>query len=247
VSSAGLGSAAPVVSLLWHDLDTDPRSDRELDAILDATERARAERFAFPQLRRRYRVGRAVLRSLLGAWMDRPPARVAFALGPQGKPTLRSGPAFNVSHSGGQLLIGITPSGRLGVDVELLRPIDDLAATARHSFAVDEREGLLALPAAEQARGFLSIWTRKEALIKALGGGLSIPLQAFSVSRPNGAMAASGAGLASTLIRLELPGEHAADWCVASCAGAAGTLAAIALDVPACEVRRLALEELPQR
>lgn len=215
------------LQLLSHDLDADPRDDRDLDAVLDPAERARAARFAFPHLQRRYRVGRATLRCALGAWTGQPPGSLVFELGPQGKPALPGGPAFNVSHAAGRLLLAIAPQGRLGVDIELLHPVEDLEAIARHNFADDEREAVLATPTADRDRAFLEIWTRKEALIKALGGGLSIPLQAFSVCL------ATNPG--SLLHRLDLPGETPADWClraVSDVPGAPEAVAALALDVP---------------
>lgn len=215
------------VDLLSHDLDADPRDDRDLNALLDPAERARAARFAFPGLRRRYRVGRAVLRCALGAWTGQCPASLVFESGPQGKPALPGGPAFNVSHAAGRLLLAIAPQGRLGIDIELLRRVEDLEGIARHNFADDEREALLARPIAGRDRAFLELWTRKEALIKALGGGLSIPLQAFSVSLAP----ASG----SLLRRLELPGESSADWClraVTDVPGASDAIAALAIDAP---------------
>jgi 4'-phosphopantetheinyl transferase len=225
----------PVVHLLSHDLDTDPRDDRALDALLDPSERACAARFSFPHLQRRYRVGRATLRCALGAWTGRPPASLVFDYGPEGKPVLPGGPAFNVSHSEGQWLLGVTPHGRLGIDVELLRPVIDLAALARHSFAADECAAVLAVPPAGRDRAFLEIWTRKEALVKALGGGLSIPLKAFSV-----ALAETPGSL---LERLALEGEEVGDWCVRPVSGLSGdpaVVAALALDAPEIELAWLA-------
>ncbi|MCC5870723.1 MAG: hypothetical protein JJU27_19665, partial [Gammaproteobacteria bacterium] len=140
------------VAVLTHDLGTDPRSDEALDAVLDPTERARAERFVFPPLRRRYRVTHAVLRCALGHWVGQPPGALRFEIGPHGKPALPGGPAFNLSHSANRLLLGITATGRLGIDVELLRPIDELEAMARRNFAADECAILMACPEAERSR-----------------------------------------------------------------------------------------------
>ena len=212
------------IALLAHDLDTDPRIDGELDALLDATERARAERFAFPILRRRYRVAHAVLRCALGRWTGQPPASLQFERGPEGKPTLPGGPAFNLSHSANRLLLGISDAERLGVDVEVLRLIDDLEGMARHNFAADECAAVLACPQAERSEAFLRVWTRKEAMIKALGGGLSIPLQSFSVSTRE--------VCDNALKRLDQPGEHSAAWCVRGIDGVAGCVAALAVDAP---------------
>ena len=225
------------VHLLAYDLDADPRDESELDGLLDAAERDRAGRFFFPLLRRRYRVGRAALRCLLGAWTERAPTSFVFATGPQGKPTLAGGPSFNVSHCEGTLIIGITDHGRLGIDVELLRPVEDVDLLARRNFSADEIAAVLAAPETERQRAFLTIWTRKEALIKALGGGLSIPLKSFSVSL------AEGPG--NALQRLELEGESLAEWCICPVTGSPGmpdAVAALALDAPSCKIEWLPSE-----
>ncbi len=216
--------ASARIALVSHDLDTDPRTDGELDVLLDAAERALAERFAFPALRRRYRVAHAVLRCALAHWTGQAPASLRLEIDPQGKPAVRGGPAFNLSHSANRLLLGITDAGRLGVDVEVLRPIDDLEGMARHNFATDECEAVLACPQAERPGAFLKVWTRKEAMIKALGGGLSIPLQSFSVSTRD--------VCDNALKRLDYPGEQSAAWCVRGVDGVAGCTAALALDAP---------------
>lgn len=213
------------IQLLSHDLDADPRSDAELDALLTMDERARAERFAFARLRRRYRVGRAVLRCALARITGGPPAGLAFVSGPQGKPALADGPAFNLSHSEGLLLLGVAAEGRLGVDVECPRRLDDLEGLARYSFADDECRAVLALDEAAREQAFLQTWTRKEALLKALGGGLSLPLKACSVRL--------GSPSGSLLARLDLPGERVADWWLRPVEGLpGGAVAAVALDRP---------------
>ncbi len=216
------------IQLLSHDLDADPRSDLDLDALLSREECARAERFAFPRLRRRYRVGRAVLRCVLARVTGRPPAALVFSHGAQGKPALAHGPSFNLSHSEGVLLLGVSGHGRLGVDVECLRRLDDLVALAHYSFAADECRAVLALTGEAREQAFFETWTRKEALLKALGGGLSLPLKACSV--------ALGAPAGTLLARLELPGERLADWWLRPVEGLPeGAVGAVALDRPGVE------------
>jgi 4'-phosphopantetheinyl transferase len=68
------------------------------------------------------------------------------------------------------------------VDIELLRPIDDARDVAARFFSRAEADALDALPGDAVIRGFLSCWTRKEAYVKAVGDGLSMPLDSFSVS-----------------------------------------------------------------
>jgi len=87
---------------------------------------------------------------------------------------------FNLSHTGALAALVVTEGVDIGVDVELADPVkEDIAG---RFFSVPEQKALAALPEAEQTRGFHRCWTRKEALVKALGDGLSAPLDGFAVS-----------------------------------------------------------------
>ena len=170
----------PLGIQLWlADLDS-PVDDA--DHWLDEAEQARAARFVFEADRRRYRAAHVAMRWVLAQRFRLPP-RAALALGPHGKPRL-PGPAtgsFNLSHAGGWALIGARTGGEIGVDLELLRPIDDLDGMSRHHLAREELDELSAAPDAEAAnRAFLSGWTRKEACVKALGSGLSVAPDTFA-------------------------------------------------------------------
>lgn len=158
-----------------------------LRPLLDPEELRAAERFVRADDRRRFVVGRGLLRWFLGAYLRREPASVPIQVNPYGKPeTQPSGAAekieFNVSHSGEIVLLAFARGRRVGVDVELVRPelvSDSIMATA---FSAAERQAVQASPAGARARAFFACWTRKEAYIKALGYGLSLPLGSFDVS-----------------------------------------------------------------
>jgi 4'-phosphopantetheinyl transferase len=154
-------------------------------ASLSPDERARAERFQFERHRAQFVLARGALRDLLGRYLDTPPAALRFRYGPQGKPDL-AWPAgelrFNLSHSHELALIALARGAELGVDVEQQAPMRDEAAVARQVFADEELAALAALPPDQRSAGFFNAWTRKEALIKARGEGLSLPLREFAVS-----------------------------------------------------------------
>ncbi|MFN0098285.1 MAG: 4'-phosphopantetheinyl transferase family protein [Gemmatimonadaceae bacterium] len=164
---------------------TRPPTAADLDSLSEL-ERTRAGRFASDILRFRWLGAHVVLRRVLAAALDVPPAAITYAKGPQGKPALahpeRTGLEFNLSDSGDQALIAVSRHGPLGVDVEACRPLSDLAAVATSHFAADERAPLLALPQTEQHAAFYRIWTRKEAYLKALGEGLGYGLGRFAVT-----------------------------------------------------------------
>jgi 4'-phosphopantetheinyl transferase len=91
-------------------------------------------------------------------------------------------PAFNLSHSSELAVVAVTRGRRVGIDVEHLRQSEQLAQIARRYFAPAEQRQLEAFPAGEFLYGFFSCWVRKEAYLKALGEGLRIPLDSFSVN-----------------------------------------------------------------
>jgi 4'-phosphopantetheinyl transferase len=158
-----------------------------LVSVLSADERTRAARFVFARDRRRFVVTRACLRTLLGRLSGDSPAAIQFAYGPHGKPALApdgSGPAahFSVSHSEDLALIALGAGQPLGVDLEAVRPIADLEQIATRFFTPAEARTIATVPPAQRTLAFLLCWTRKEAFAKALGGGLSVPLDSYQVA-----------------------------------------------------------------
>ncbi len=161
------------------DVPTEP-----FEPLLSADERERAERFRFDAHRRRFVVARGTLRRFLGAEIGRDPASLRFVLGPRGKPSLADAPdlQFNVSHSVDLALVACTRGRRVGVDLEQVVPLDDLLGMARRTFSRAETAALEAIPEADRLLAFHLAWTRKEAFVKAVGDGLSFPLDSFDVS-----------------------------------------------------------------
>jgi 4'-phosphopantetheinyl transferase len=163
-------------------------------SLLSPDERARGERFRFARDRAHFVSGRAELRRRLSGVVGADPRRIEFSYGVAGKPSCAtSGLEFNLSHSDDLAVLAIAHGANvhLGIDVEVPRPnhdhLDELVA--RRFFAPGEVRGLLALPASERQAAFFRCWTRKEALLKALGGGLSLPLDDFEVTFKAGAPA----------------------------------------------------------
>jgi 4'-phosphopantetheinyl transferase len=196
------------------------------DASLSEDERARADRFLFPSLRTDFVLARGLLRALLARSCGAAPAEVRFTYGPQGKPALANDPRirFNLSHSGGVAVYAIARDLDLGVDVEQHRPMPDLESIARRFFSPREQADLIALPPGLRHAGFFDCWVRKEAYIKALGLGLSLPLDRFSVSvAPDQAP--------SLLEVAGAPGEPR-EWTLAAFSPRPGYHAALAIRVP---------------
>ena len=151
--------------------------------MLAPDEAARAARFHFDRDRRRYIVARGTLRRLLEQYLNIDARLITMRNGPQGKPNLVGDALqFNVSHSGGVGLFAFCRDAAVGVDVEQIRPMADALALAGRFFAPEEQEMLSRAPADARDAVFFRVWTCKEAFIKALGEGLSHPLDAFSVA-----------------------------------------------------------------
>ena len=158
-----------------------------MSQILSCAEQQKAEKFKFDKDRVKYVIAHAALRNILAGYLEVDPAQLEFREGPHGKPqlvlTARSEPLnFNLSHSHEHALIAVTFERQIGVDIEFIKRDFHWQEVAERFFAPGEIARLRVLPQEQQKRGFFTCWTRKEAYIKAKGGGLSIPLQDFEVS-----------------------------------------------------------------
>ncbi len=146
-------------------------------------ERRRAKRFLAREHADAFVCVRSALRGLLGAYLGCFPSQPVLAAGRWGKPHLADSPLrFNLSHSGEWAVFAFATGREIGVDVEQVRADRDLIPIAHRFFAPSEVECLSCLSASEQVEAFYRIWTRKEAVIKAHGAGLSLPLDSFAVS-----------------------------------------------------------------
>jgi 4'-phosphopantetheinyl transferase len=164
-----------------------PEVLQRLGAALAPAEKSRAARFVFPEGRGDFIAARGILRELLGAYLQRPPASLEFEYGPRGKPALRPGDTgvsirFSLSHSQGLALYALACRREVGIDLELVQPDFGGEAVAERFFSASELKELRALPRELRAEGFFTCWTRKEAYVKARGDGLQIPLDSFDVS-----------------------------------------------------------------
>lgn len=158
------------------------------EAVLAPSEVQRAQRIQCLQTRQMSLFSRANLRRLLAQYIGIQPAAITFSYGTQGKPLLQTSKSnsvsFNVSHSGDKCVIAFSRHSMLGVDVEAYRQIEDAREIAHQFFTADECESLVSVPTSESSRMFLTYWTRKEAVLKATGLGLQLPLDSFQVNFP---------------------------------------------------------------
>jgi 4'-phosphopantetheinyl transferase len=167
-------------------LEVEAAKLRLLETRLAPDERLRAGRFLREEPRRNFVASRAALRAILGRYLDIVSADVAIAYGSNGKPCLadpaaKSGLKFNLAHSGGLGLVAVAQGCEIGVDVEMLRHVEHWQQTAARYFHPAETEAILAADPEQRNEPFLRCWTRKEAILKALGSGLGHSLDSFAV------------------------------------------------------------------
>jgi 4'-phosphopantetheinyl transferase len=136
----------------------------------------------------RMRNTRGLLRFLLGHYLQMSPAKIQFEKGQYGKPFYqhKSHLCFNVSHSKQYATVAINYQNDIGVDIEAIRPLENITTLAQRIFSESEQAYLFSLSADTQLSGFYKLWTRKEAVIKTNGEGLHATLATISTTDLNG-------------------------------------------------------------
>jgi 4'-phosphopantetheinyl transferase len=176
--------------LAFPDQIGDHRLLLEYDKLLADNERAKQARFHFASDRHRYLVTRVLVRTVLSRYASVDPRDWIFATNDFGRPYVANtseairGLSFNVSHTNGLILVGVTKGAALGVDVENTGVREVYTGIADRYFSTIEVADLRSLPKPQQHKRFFDIWTLKESYIKARGMGLAIPLDAFSFHFP---------------------------------------------------------------
>lgn len=168
------------VALTVHDIGAylGPAPQRIPDDVrraLTPEDAARAERFARHDDRVRSLLSRHLVRTALSARIGCDPRTLTYGSNAHGKPRLErpgeTGVEFNMSHAGRHVAVAVADAP-VGVDIEEVRPTDDLDAVALLQFLPDERAWVVDGGESGKAARFFAVWTRKEALAKAIGCGL---------------------------------------------------------------------------
>lgn len=157
--------------------------------VLSADERVRHDAFHFQQDRDLYLCAHALLRHALSTYTRIHPSSLRFKRDPFGKPTLVSStggdtPQFNLTHTKGLAACIIAGTRSCGIDLELVQQKAELLNIADHLFTAEEVEQLQRLSGERRCEHFFSLWTLKEALLKAYGCGLQQPLNSFGFRFP---------------------------------------------------------------
>lgn len=221
-----------VIHILRARLSAPPLGIEALSDLVTAEERRRAAAFHQAADAHRHLIGRGVARLVLGGLLQRDPASLPLAISSFGKPSIPGGPSFNIAHSGDEILVAVADGGRLGVDVEAIRPLDDLFGLARASFVPPEVEALQLVRADERLRHFYRVWARKEAMLKALGVGIGSLASVQVCGDPL---------TDNALVQMTLPGEDPTGWVIRPVDCGADVEAAVAWDRPLAAVELIPL------
>ena len=198
-----------------------------LDSLLNNLsydEVSRANKFRFEKDRSVYITAKYLLRTLLGQYLNVDPKKIVFEYSEFDRPSYLNNIAldFNVSHSGNQIIIGFAKNLTIGVDIEKIKNNFDPLELAENFFSKEEIEALSETNESEKFQAFYRCWTRKESFIKAVGEGLSYPLDSFAVTMNDNENA--------KFIKIDNTQEAKRNWRLYSFIPAKGYIAAITTD-----------------
>jgi 4'-phosphopantetheinyl transferase len=167
---------------VWRCDLSKPPSDESL-WMLSGPERGRAQRFLREPDRHSFIGAHVALRRLLAAQLAQAPEALEFATGPFGKPFLDGHEPlrFNLSHSHPVALVALSRHCEVGIDIEKICDLPDADELVQHHFSAHEQQAWSLLSEPHRPAAFYSAWSRKEACVKALGWGLSMPLETVEV------------------------------------------------------------------
>jgi len=225
---------APREVHLWAIELDEPAAVEPARQLLSPDEQERADRFRFEKHRRRFTLGRAAQRQILAGYLAAEAAELVFDYSPLGKPSLAepwsvSGLCFNLSNSHELALLAVTQCGPCGVDVEYLHRRCDHAGLAERYFSPPERIAVLSHAEPDRRDAFFRCWTRKEAMLKATGTGLTFPLDRFVVTL--------GRGETPRVVSIEGDAARGAAWRLAHLEPGQDYFAALASEHPIGEIR----------
>ncbi len=201
---------------------------------LSADETERAYKFKFEKHQNRFKAGRGALRQIFAPYLRANPVDLRFDYSTNGKPVLTgdlasTGLHFNLAHSEDVALVAVTHIGNVGVDVERVRPVDNVDHLVARFFSARENEVFQKVPDAEKPAAFFNLWTRKEALLKATGEGITRALSLVEVSFLPGESA--------RLLAIAGDTAKAAEWSLRDFSPAKGFAGAVAIQAQNIQVQ----------
>lgn len=173
---------------VWRaDFDRERSFVQAVFELLSPDEKQKAEKYHFERDRNNFIIARGILRQLLGEYLCLAPDEIRFSYNRFGKPALNFGNKadvlrFNLSHSKGVVVYAFTQGQEVGIDIEHINNKFAIHPVAVNCFSPVEMSMLNTFSSNRQTAAFFTGWTRKEAYIKAVGKGVSLPLTEITVS-----------------------------------------------------------------
>jgi len=154
--------------------------------ILSSDENNRADEMRSVEKRRQFIIARGITKRILATSLDRKPSQIKFLYNQHGKPFINDKYndytiEFNTSHSELYGLIAMTLNSKVGVDIQKIKPLQDISALSSRFFSDNERNELMRIDENKQQDAFYLGWVRKESFIKAVGTGVAYGLDRFTV------------------------------------------------------------------
>ncbi|MCK9609130.1 MAG: 4'-phosphopantetheinyl transferase superfamily protein [Methylomonas sp.] len=168
---------------VWQgSLSVEPEIMAGMLGSLSETEQQKAAAFKLPVMRQRYITVRFLLRNTLANYLQTKPRALQFQVDSYGKPFLACGSLhFNISHTADILMIAVANFADIGIDVEVIKPRGSLDSLAARCFSMRELHDWQQLPPEHRSVAFYSLWTKKEAFVKAVGRGIGLGLEQCEV------------------------------------------------------------------
>ncbi len=206
---------------------------KSLLEFLSVDELERANRFYFEKDKKRFIVSRGILRKILSHYLGISPQMIRFEYTIYGKPVLasKSGEAthcFNLSHSNEFALYAVSIGRNIGIDIERVRDDVSVEQISQKFYSHNEISALENIHKNNRVKLFFKYWTRKEALLKAIGKGLSFSMEQYDVSLMTGSV------LSSVIVHGN--NEECSCWYVKDLFPGHGYVAAIAVDCSECNI-----------
>lgn len=173
---------------IWQaSLDYNKSKFNLLIGSLSEDEIERSNRFYFEKDRMQFIVRRGILKQIISKYLEINPKNLLFEYNPFGKPflvtnSLKNNIKFNMSHSKNMALYCISSQKDVGIDIEFTQKKVEFHLIIERFFSHNEKAFIQKITTNKRKEAFFKIWTRKEAILKAIGKGISFPLEKVDVS-----------------------------------------------------------------
>jgi len=157
--------------------------DEKSSPLLSPHEQSRCNAYLHEAEKIRYTGNHRVVRKILAQYLQAPAGKIVFDMARQGKPFIKNaGLFFSYTYRGNSGLLAVSRRGEVGVDIEKIKPLHDLAAFADFSFSAQEKKMIFESSEEQRDDTLFTFWTFKEAIIKCLGVGLNADLTQIDLS-----------------------------------------------------------------